>query len=92
MEKAIIRDKNSESLYDDIHVYQFTEKEFNLVFPTCIKQIERKISSLEKKVEYYEGLREANATEKQLDKWFEYTEVLDFFKELKSQIIKNCKK
>ena len=92
MKKVIVRDRNSESPYDDMYVYQFTEKEFNLVFPTCIKQIEKKISSLEKKVEYYEGLRETNATEKQLDKWFEYTEALCFFEELKSQILTSCKK
>ena len=84
MERTIIATGHYESKV----VYLLSEAEFAQLSPLIEKGVMNKINSLRKRVEYYEGLRESCATEKQLDKWFCYTEKLDFFETLKRFIDK----
>ena len=84
MKKVIIPDDKNR--YNDVCAYQFSEKEFNIIFPMISKQLDKKLISLRKKVDYYEGLREIGATEKQLDKWQDYTDKLDFLEHVKQTI------
>ena len=83
MEKRIVPDG-----YKDVYIYEFSEKEFNMIFPMISKQLDKKIAALEKKVDYYTGLKEWNATNKQLDKLLEYEEQYDFLQCVKKSIEK----
>jgi hypothetical protein len=63
-------------------------EEFAELVPPIEKVVMKKINELRKKVEYYEGIKEQGATNKQLDKWFSYTEKLEFFETIKTFIDK----
>ena len=79
MEKVIVPFSDQSRPYDTKYVYQFEEYEMFELLPLMEKQINKRINALRKKVDYYEGLKETSADEKQLDKLFNYTEMLDFF-------------
>ncbi|MDR2383537.1 MAG: hypothetical protein LBD76_06625 [Prevotellaceae bacterium] len=68
-------------------LYQFTEREFNTVFPMMLKAIDKKLASIDKKIEYYQGIKDAGlATNKQNDKLLDYEETHDFLLSLKKRI------
>jgi len=82
MKKVIIAEDSS-CIYAETYAYQFTEKEFRVIFPLIEKQIDKKMLSLQKKIDYYVGLVEWDATEKQQTKLFEYKEKYAFFEHIK---------
>jgi hypothetical protein len=86
MERVIIPDETSISLYADAYAYQFTEKEFDIIFPLIVPVIDRKLAALSRKIDYYEGLKETCATAKQLDKLLEYQEKYDMFMSIKRSV------
>jgi hypothetical protein len=90
MEKIVTQHQDRpDGNWDLIYAYQFTESEFKIIFPMMIKAIDKKLASLRKKIDYFEGIKEiGEATNRQNDRLMYYEDAYDLFIRIKNACIK----
>ena len=88
MKKEIVNAWSPDRPYETKVVYVMEEWEMVEILPLLERSVNKRVSSLQKKVAYYDGLRYLEATEKQLDRFDNYTEKLSFFENIANSIDK----